>query len=204
MTMENSLEVHTKKNISDKAIAMKNGMELLRKLLRNPKLTHGRRRQIVNETVIKMNDQTGTPLVLAALNGFTEVVEMLLGFDLVDVEQTCNLVLEGGKEARNVTALWAATHAGHLEVVNLLISAEVQVNHATKSKSTPLRTACFRGRLDIVKVLVEAGADVNSANMEGNTCLMAAAYNGHSDVVDYLVKKGASTDQKDYNGKVLV
>lgn len=199
--MANILDVNYDNNMSDKDIAMKKGIELLKNLVRNPKLTHDRRKQIVNETVIKMHEQTGKPLVLAAFHGLTEVVEMLLGFDLVDVEQTCNLIL-GKQEAKNATALWAATYSGHLDVVNLLVFAEADVNHATKTKSSPLRTACFRGRFDIVQVLVEAGADVNAPNSEGNSCLMAASYSGHLNVVDFLLKSGASVDQKDFYGKI--
>lgn len=64
-----------------------------------------------------------------------------------------------------------------------LVKAGADVNHPTKSNSTPLRAACFDGRLDIVKYLTYHRADINIANKYNNTCLMIAAYKGHLDVV---------------------
>lgn len=81
------------------------------------------------------------------------------------------------------TALWCAAGAGHLGIVKRLVRAGANVNHATKTLSTPLRAACFDGRLDIVKYLVRHGADIHKANKYNNTCLMIAAYKGHLDVV---------------------
>lgn len=81
------------------------------------------------------------------------------------------------------TALWCAAGAGHLGIVKRLVRANANVNHATKTLSTPLRAACFDGRLDIVKYLVRHGADIHKANKYNNTCLMIAAYKGHLDVV---------------------
>lgn len=78
------------------------------------------------------------------------------------------------------------------------------VNHKTKTLSTPLRAACFDGkfnfiisnetekktiflstigRLDIVKYLVAHNAEINLGNTYNNTCLMISSYKGHTDVV---------------------
>ena len=73
--------------------------------------------------------------------------------------------------------------AGHLNVVKTLVKAGANVNHPTKTNSTPLRAACFDGRLDIVKYLTEHQANIHIANEYNNTCLMIAAYKGHLDVV---------------------
>lgn len=75
------------------------------------------------------------------------------------------------------------TGAGHLNVVKTLVKAGANVNHPTKTNSTPLRAACFDGRLDIVKYLTDHQADINISNKFNNTCLMIAAYKGHLDVV---------------------
>lgn len=76
--------------------------------------------------------------------------------------------------------------AGHLNVVKTLVKAEANVNHPTRTNSTPLRAACFDGRLDIVQYLTEHQADIHIANKYNNTCLMIAAYKGHLDVVSIL------------------
>ena len=81
-----------------------------------------------------------------------------------------------------------------------LVRAGADVNHATKTFSTPLRAACFDGRLDIVKYLMEHGADIHLANKYNNTCLMIAAFKGHLDVVKSLLEVGADPNQKAHCG----
>lgn len=93
---------------------------------------------------------------------------------------------------------------GHLNVMKLLVQHGANVNHKTKTLSTPLRAACFDGiiksnlfclreeknfdfffvgRLDIVKYLVAHNAEINLGNTYNNTCLMISSYKGHTDVV---------------------
>lgn len=74
-------------------------------------------------------------------------------------------------------------YIGHLNICKELVKAGADVNHPTKTNSTPLRAACFDGRLDIVKYLTYHKADINIANKYNNTCLMIASYKGHLDVV---------------------
>ena len=74
-------------------------------------------------------------------------------------------------------------------MVKLLVRAGADVNHPTKTSSTPLRAACFDGRLDIVKYLINHNADIHIANKYNNTCLMIAAYKGHLDVVRFCFRK---------------
>lgn len=92
------------------------------------------------------------------------------------------------------------TGAGHLKVVKALVKAGADVNHTTKTHSTPLRAASFDGRLDIVKYLIEHKADIHLANKYNNTCLMIAAFKGHLDVVKCLLEKGADPNQKAHCG----
>lgn len=63
-------------------------------------------------------------------------------------------------------------------MIKTLVHAGADVNHSTKTQSTPLRAACYDGRLDIVKYLIEHGADLNITNHYNNSCLMIAAYKG--------------------------
>lgn len=178
------------------------GLKLLQQLIEDPKLTHERRRVILSETLVRVNQQIGTPLILASLNNFTKVVELLLKNELVDLEQTCTIELEQGRRAEGVTALWAAAYANHLDIVKLLVLNRADPNHATRSNSTPLRTACFHGWNDVVLCLINYGADVNLANSQGSTSLMAAAYNGHRNTVTVLVNKNANLNAKDNKGKI--
>lgn len=90
--------------------------------------------------------------------------------------------------------------AGHLKVVKLLVEAGADVNHTTKTSSTPLRAASFDGRLDIVKYLISHKANIHLANKYNNTCLMIAAFKGHLEVLECLLQEGANPNQKAHCG----
>lgn len=90
--------------------------------------------------------------------------------------------------------------AGHLNTVKLLVHHGANVNHKTKTLSTPLRAACFDGRLDIVSYLVAHGADVNVTNAYNNTCLMISAYKGHIDVLAFLLAHNADPNEQAHCG----
>ncbi len=66
-----------------------------------------------------------------------------------------------------------------MKVVKALVKAGADVNHPTKTFSTPLRAASFDGRLDIVKYLIKHKANIHLANKYNNTCLMIAAFKGY-------------------------
>ena len=162
------------------------------------------RNHILKEPVQDVDGQCCPLLVIAARNGHDNVVTMLLTmvsciferlqkrpnffikfqFD-IDIEATGrvkfeNYIIDGA------SALWCASGAGHLKVVGSLVAAGADVNHTTKTKSTPLRAACFDGRIEIVKYLIDVGnADFNIANKFNNTCLMIAAFKNHVHVVRY-------------------
>ncbi|KAI8795419.1 protein fem-1 B [Biomphalaria glabrata] len=147
--------------------------------------------------------QKTTPLVIAAKLGETKVVQVLLtNFD-VDIEQRSTVRFDG-YVIQEATALWCASGAGHLDIVELLIKHGANVNNATATNSTPLRAACFDGRLDIVKYLVEHGADLTIPNKYDNTCLMISCYKGHTKVVRHLLEKGADPDLKAHCGATSI
>lgn len=85
-------------------------------------------------------------------------------------------------------------------MVKTLVKAGANVNHPTRTNSTPLRAACFDGRLDIVKYLTDHYADIHIANKYNNTCLMIAAFKGHLDVVSFLLENGANPNEKAHCG----
>jgi hypothetical protein len=178
----------------------KDGLQLLQKIMQDEKLTQERRKAILSETLVRVNQQIGTPLVLAALNNLTQVVELILKYELVDLEQTCTIDIEERTRAEGVTALWAAAYSNHPDIVKLLVLNGADPNHVTLSNSSPLRTACFRGWKDIVSCLLNYGADVNTVNSRGSSSLMAAAYNGHRDIVTVLINKGAQLNFQDNKG----
>jgi len=152
------------------------------------------RRKLVN-TLYADGEQNTTPLIIAARNGHSGVVAALLDSFETDVEAE-GVVKFDGHMIEGATALWCAAGAGHLSIVQSLVGSGVDVNHVTKTNSTPLRAACFEGRLDIVRYLCEQKADFHIANKYNNTCLMISCYKGHQSVVEYLLKAGADPNDK--------
>lgn len=96
------------------------------------------------QQIIEEDGQSFTPLVIAARNGRFKVVKMLLNNFEPDIEQECTVKFDG-HIIHGATALWCAAGSGHLNVIKLLIQYGANVNHKTKTHSTPLRAACFDG-----------------------------------------------------------
>ncbi|XP_047115103.1 protein fem-1 homolog B [Schistocerca piceifrons] len=155
--------------------------------------------ELLNQQVIEEDGQKCTPLIVAARHGHDRLVKMLLSKCQPDIEQEGTVKFDG-YVIEGASALWCAAGAGHLNVVKTLVKSGANVNHPTRTNSTPLRAACFDGRLDIVKYLTEHNADIHIANKYNNTCLMIAAYKGHLDVVSFLLEKGANPDEKAHCG----
>ncbi|KXH46440.1 pfs domain-containing protein [Colletotrichum nymphaeae SA-01] len=122
-----------------------------------------------------------TALQVAAMNGHTEVVVMLLS-------RGANLHAKGGQ---NGTALQAASLSGHEDVVEILLNEGADPNMRGGKLATPLQAAALRGHRDIIAALLQRGADCNAQGGEFGTALQAASYRGHDAVVNILVDKGA-------------
>lgn len=152
-------------------------------------------RSLVVNSQYREGEQCCTPLIIAARNGHIKVVEVLLARYSADVESE-GVVKFDGHIIEGATALWCAAGAGHEQIVRCLVEHKADVNHVTKTNSTPLRAACFEGRLDIVRYLCENKADFHIANKYNNTCLMISCYKGHYPVVSYLLEVGTDPNAK--------
>jgi len=140
-------------------------------------------------------EQSCTPLIIAARNGHKGLVATLIQKYSVNLESEGTVKFDGHL-IEGATALWCSAGAGHKIIVKTLVEAGADVNHVTKTNSTPLRAACFEGRLDIVQFLCENKADFHIANKYNNTCLMISCYKGHQEVVQYLLSVGADSNSK--------
>jgi uncharacterized protein len=113
-----------------------------------------------------------------------------------------SIALEGGGNARAITspydgtALIAAAHRGHVEVVRALIAAKAPLNHVNNLGWTALLEAVVlgnggTGHTAIVEALVKAGADVNLSDRQGTTPLGHARTRGYSQIARILENAGA-------------
>ena len=180
--------------------AASNGSSNLAALLNQLKTEQ---RKTALEAKTKDGSHFATPLIIAALNGHLNSVEILLRYG-AEIESRGTLKIND-QFSRACTPLWAAAITGRLDVVKLLIERNADVEGRTSTGSTPLRAAAYRGRLDVVRCLVESGADVNARKYDDeSTSLMVACDRGHLSVVTYLISKGAMMDLQCKNGSTAL
>ena len=161
-----------------------------------------------------------TPLHIAAYGRHHEAMRALVAaganpnvlendrYDIVTIAAVANdvptlkLALELGASAKNVTsrydgtALIAAAHLGHAEVVRTLIQAGAPLDHVNNLGWTALIESIVLGdggprHTDTLRALLEAGANVNLADRNGQTPLALAKSRGYGAMVKLLQQRGA-------------
>ncbi|MGQ0752721.1 MAG: ankyrin repeat domain-containing protein [Betaproteobacteria bacterium] len=161
-----------------------------------------------------------TPLHIAAYGRHHDAMRALVAaganpnalendrYDIVTIAAVANevptlrLALELGCKPTNVTsrydgtALIAAAHLGHAEVVRTLIRAGAPLDHVNNLGWTALIESIVLGdggprHTDTLRALVEAGANVNLADRNGETPLALARGRGYGPMVKLLQQAGA-------------
>jgi uncharacterized protein len=124
-------------------------------------------------------------------------------YDIVTIAAVANdvpmlkLALDGGCKATNVTspyqgtALIAAAHLGHDEVVRMLIAAKAPLDHVNNLGWTALIESIVLGdggkrHIATLKALVDAGANLNLPDRSGETPLALAKRRGFSEMAIIL------------------
>ena len=110
---------------------------------------------------------------------------------------TLELALALGTRPGNVTspydgtALIAAAHLGHVDVVRVLIDAGAPLDHVNNLGWTALLEAVILGdggprHLAVLRMLVAAGAAVDLADRQGRTPLDHARARGYAEMIAIL------------------
>src|SRR5688572_14526788 len=101
------------------------------------------------------------------------------------------------------TLLFYATNEKKVDIVKILLEANVDVNKACpktpdrRAGLTPLHSAAFNGNLEIVKLLVEKGANIEAELDFWNlTPIFMAIQNNKLNVIIYLIEKNANLSHK--------
>ena len=97
------------------------------------------------------------------------------------------------------TWLHVATAHGHLDIIEYLIHAGIDVNAQGGTLSTnALERAATKGYLDITEYLINQSIEIDTSEPDRNP-LFAAIYGGHFDIVQLLVKNNIDISIK-YSG----
>jgi ankyrin repeat protein len=172
------------------------------------------------EKIDVQDARSRTPLHVAAFAGHQAAVRALLRlganpnaletdrYDIVTIAavqndvETLKIALAGGAKADTITsrydgtALIAAAHLGHAEVVRMLIAAKAPLDHVNNLSWTALMESIVLGNggknhLDSLKALVDAGANLNIPDRAGVSPLAHARERGYAEMVKILETAGA-------------
>jgi len=161
-----------------------------------------------------------TPLIVAVFFRRHEAARMLIKlganpnaldderYDILTIAAVNNdiemlkIALAGGGNPRAITsrydgtALIAAAHLGHAEIVKTLIAAKAPLDHVNNLGWTALMESIVLGNGDkahteTLKALVEAGADVNIPDRQGMTALTHVRRRGYEAMFKILQAAGA-------------
>lgn len=140
-----------------------------------------------------INTEGVTPLYVAARNGFTAIVGLLL-------DQGADVDF---RDADGETPLYVATHNGFVDVVVSLLDRGATVDICDTDGVTPLSIACEKGHFKIAEALLERGANAGISDTDGDAPLYVASQNGFAAIVELLLKRGredADVDQANADG----
>ena len=170
--------------------------------------------------VTRTDEYRRTALHVAAYLGKHDAMRLLVAagadanalerdyYDIVTIAAVANdlptlrLALELGCRPTNVTsryegtALIAAAHLGHVEVVQILIEAGAPLDHVNNLDWTALIEAIVLGdggarHTATLQALVEAGANVNLADGQGVSPLRLAEDRNYTEMAQILRRAGA-------------
>lgn len=145
------------------------------------------------------NELGMTPLMLASLGGFTEIVKFLLTFT-IPYRTPAQINMRG---RNGNTALMEAIVGGHIETIKILLKhGQSLVNIQDDNGSTALIKSIEEGRIDIVKLILKSNADVNIQNKWGHSALSLAIHGGCIDVIKALLKRYCSVTDQDIHKSI--
>jgi ankyrin repeat protein len=117
-----------------------------------------------------VNNDQHSAVVLAAMNGFTNVVIKLL---------------EKGAKQKDL-ALTVSAREGHTDIISTLLESKANVNHRASDGWTALTLAAKNNHPNVVRLLLRNGADVNLPGQNGLTALDIAMQSGNTLIVKIL------------------
>ncbi|KAF9009620.1 ankyrin repeat-containing domain protein [Cyathus striatus] len=182
-----------------------------------------------NPNICESNYPQRSPLQIAALGCWTEIVKHLLnhGADInrMDtvydnpLQDTCawgftamvQLLLDNGADPNyngESRPLQAAAYNNYPEIVNMLLAygADPTLRGGYEKLGTALHAAAVRGLRPIVEIFMAAGGSLNSEGGKFGGVVQAASAGGHLELVKFLLDSGADpnlTGQGEYEHSLI-
>jgi ankyrin repeat protein len=158
-----------------------------------------------------------TPLQLAALGGYADVVREFLSskpdLPVSDRQTAANVAAAAGHlvvmeelmnslsiEWEGGTTLHQAAKCGLTNVVTELLKYQQfrkTINATNETKWTPLHKAANSGYIEVVRILISHGAEIDRKNDDGDTPIHLACRKGHLSVVQELLTSEKQTSDED-------
>ena len=127
--------------------------------------------------VNKADPDGRTALMMAAFEGYTEVVELLLEHG-AEVDR---------RDGAGRTAVMYASSGPFPQTVELLIQSGADINRVDTAEGwTALMVAAAEGHQPVVEVLLRHGADIEMTDQDGDAAIDHARERGQTHIVDLL------------------
>jgi 7,8-dihydropterin-6-yl-methyl-4-(beta-D-ribofuranosyl)aminobenzene 5'-phosphate synthase len=125
--------------------------------------------------------------------------------ELVKSSLEKNQELLDAKDNEGNTLLHVACINGKQNVVEFLISQNVDVNEKNNMGNPTLHFAALGGSADIVEILLENGSEINARDNRGFSAIRFAVFRGFKDIVSLLADKGADVHEQnmEWGGSLL-
>ncbi|XP_067662471.1 uncharacterized protein [Haliotis asinina] len=122
-----------------------------------------------------VNRKYTTPLYEACYQGHTDIVRLLLQFEMCRSDQAVS------------SSLYLVCERGNIDILHLLLDSGAHVDHVDQSGSTGLYICCRHARDSAVQVLLENGANPCHVNNEGKTPIHAAMESNNFTVIKSIL-----------------
>uniref|UniRef100_A0A8K9X910 Ankyrin repeat domain 52a n=1 Tax=Oncorhynchus mykiss TaxID=8022 RepID=A0A8K9X910_ONCMY len=140
--------------------------------------------------LLNENRHMWTPLHVAAANGHTECLHMLV--DSGEEADLTNIT-----DTQEQTPLMLAVLGGHTDCVHLLLEKGAWPDTKDKRGSTALHRGAALGRDDCVTAMLDHKASALCRDGQGRTPLHYAASRGHTDILASLLRAATCSDPLD-------
>jgi ankyrin repeat protein len=125
---------------------------------------------------------------------FDEIIIEINDLNILNYIKNILPIPLNSKNKNGKTFLYRAVNEGNIELVNYLLSNDVDINI-----NAPLHLAIEKGNIEILNLLLSKGADINIQDIKDNTPLHIAVITGNIEILNILLSHGADVNIPNIN-----